>query len=74
MSIFGWLTFLALIWAFFRWCFLPTMRVVLQIVDPDEESLVQAEVAEITRRIAKSDGTMDESVNQVRECLDLHRL
>jgi len=72
MSIFGWLTFLALIWAFFRWCFLPTMRVILQIVDPDEESLVQAEVTEITRRVANSDALMDESANQVRERLDLH--
>lgn len=74
MSIFGWLTVFALIWAFFRWCFLPTMRVVLQIVDPDEESIVQAEVAEITKRIAKSDALMDESANQVRERLALHRL
>ena len=71
MSIFGWMAFLGLIWAFFRWCFFPTMRVILQIVDPDEEALVQADVVEITKRIAKSDETMDEAANRVRERLGL---
>lgn len=74
MSIFGWLVLFALIWVFFRWCFLPTLRAVLRIVDPDEESIVQAELEEIAARIKRSDDRMAAAANAVRERLSLHRL
>jgi hypothetical protein len=74
MSILGWGTLLLLTVAFFKYCFLPVLEAILRIVDPDEGAGVRADLAEIARVLERSDRTLAEATNRVRDRLGLRRL
>ena len=65
---------LILIYVFFRWCLLPTIEVLLRIVDPDPDPMLRAEMREIQSWIERTDQRWLNAMNCIRAHYKLHRI